>query len=199
VMVENEISLQFNNVMYDTLPNAVFENISMKKGNGSRAVVFNNTADCGPSWSLTFGCVSPFDRSGDIYQNNLFITSSETPNQACPAYGGFSTCTTGKEMTPGAAAKKGYKAAQDYAYSPTSSHSPTVGKGTSLATICKVAARVTAAAGAACLKDTTYGVAYNSITHTVTGPSRIPIARPATPDIGAYQFSESSEPAPSHP
>src|SRR5208283_959364 len=201
-MVAGEISFQFNNVMFDTLQNAVFENVVAKNGNGSRAVVFNNTADCGPSWSLTFGCVNPFDRSADVYVNNLFITSSLTPNQACRSYGGSSKCVTEKYLSPESAAKKGYKATETYAYSPSSDRSPTVGKGTSIASLCSVISKITAAAGAACLRDTTYGVGYNTTTHTVVVPNRAATARPDTPDVGAYQLLGSTgttQPGNPHP
>ena len=95
-------------------------------------------------------------------------------------------------MNHATATADGYTASQTYAYSPTSSSSPTVNTGTNETSgFCSAlnAAGLTDA-GTACKFDTTYAVAYNSTNHTVSVPARTPNLEPpvAAWDIGVYNF-----------
>jgi hypothetical protein len=179
-----ETAYIFNNVMYDTLQNAVIER---GNGSGGTMVVFNNSGDCGPSWELTHVYSNPLV-AGDVYYNNYCATSNSTP-LSCSGL----TCAANLFPTPSAANAAGYTESETYAYSPPSSSSPTVSAtATSMSPICATISSENATAGAACANDTTYAVNYDSATHAVTGPARTTVSRGSTPNIGAYQFSAGS-------
>jgi hypothetical protein len=180
----DETAYIFNNVMYDTLNNAAIER---GNGSGGHQVTFNNSGDCGPSWELTYQFSNPLV-SGDTYYNNYCATTNSTPLN-CSGL----TCGTNLFPTPSAAKAAGYTENETYAYSPPSSSSlTTTAAATSISSICAAISAENAAAGAACLNDTTYAVNYDSATHAVTGPARTAISRGSTPNIGAYQFSAGS-------
>jgi hypothetical protein len=187
-----ETAYIFNNVMYDTLQNSVIER--QNSTSGAYQVTFNNSGDCGASWEMTHTFSNPLV-PGDTYYNNYCATTNGTP-LICSGL----TCAANLFQTSTAAGGSGYTANQTYAYSPTSSSSPTVGTGTTNTnSLCSSISIAQAAAGTACLSDTSYAVSYDTTKHAVTGPGRTPVSRGATPDIGAYQFSpgsSSSAPAP---
>lgn len=95
---------------------------------------------------------------------------------------------------------QGYKLSQTFSFSPTSAKGSTVGTGANETSLCTTIYSLNPAAGTACQSDTTYGVVYDTTTHTVTGPARTAVARPASGpwDAGAYQWNSSSvaQPAP---
>jgi hypothetical protein len=176
----------FNNVMYDLIPNISIEI------NGAHllgaAYVFNNTVQTGPTYNVNypgFSCTT----ATCVVQNNLWVTSNSTPGGKC---GTGCTSRTNLAMTPIAATAAGYTTSQPYALFPTLATSPTVGVGTSIASIC---AQLTGAAATACASDTSYAVGYDTTRHTVTSPNRTVNARQTTPDIGAYQFTIDAVPA----
>lgn len=88
---------------------------------------------------------------------------------------------------------------QTYPFAPLdSTAAATVGTASS-ATVkgyCTTISGINAAAGTACLSDTTLGVAYNTSNHTVSYPARAPIAHPASGnwEIGAYEPPTSGTP-----
>jgi hypothetical protein len=175
----------FNNVMYDTLQNYVIER--QNQTSGSKQVSFNNSGDCGPSWQLNEGFADGLI-SVDQNQNNY---CASTTSQFLAGQAGFSDVTN-RFITPTQSTSDGYTANETYAYSPPFSNSPTVGQGTPIQTLfCNPIAAAQAAAGNACLYDTSYAVTWNPTTHQVTGPGRTVILRPSTPSIGAYEFSSS--------
>ena len=179
-----ETTYIFNNVMYDTLQNAIIE----RGGPAGIQIAFNNSGECGPSWELTHNCVNPVE-PGDIYVNNHFITSNSAALGSCSGY----TCKTNLVVAPATASSNGYTSNQVFAFSPTTAKSPTVGAGTSIAAFCTaIGSAGFPTAAQACQNDTPYAVGYNATTHSVIIPSRKTIARPAVPDIGAYQFSGNS-------
>jgi hypothetical protein len=65
-----------------------------------------------------------------------------------------------------------------------------VGTGQNNMSYCTAISAINAAAGAACLSDTTVGISYNATKHTVTWPNRTPVPRPtgrASWTNGAYE------------
>jgi hypothetical protein len=116
-----------------------------------------------------------------------------------------SAYTTPLHQTNAQATATGYTNSQTpYAYAPTSSSSPTVGRGTNHIDYCNAMTAssdpLIQAAGTACKSDTTYAVTYNASTHTAGGPARVPISRPSGAwDIGAYQFSSTQAFSPPPP
>lgn len=182
-----ETSYAFNNVFHDILQNATFE----RGSSTGKWKIFNNTSDCGPSWSLAYPCVASLI-AGDLVQNNHFITSSSTPLGNCSGY----TCTTNVTQSPTAASGQGYTPSEDYAYSPTSSGGSTVETGTVLSSLCTAIGSANSAAGTACQNDTPYAVTYDSTNHVVVVPARKSLSRPGQQtawDVGAYQFNGGSQ------
>jgi hypothetical protein len=189
VPVTGEVAYIFNNVMYDTLENAVIERGSAL----GTQVTFNNSGDCGPAWSLIYAYTNPLI-TGDVYVNDYCATVNLAPIGSCTT----PYCTNNNFPTPTAAAAAGYSESQPYAYSPPFITSPTVGAGVNLSGYCTFLAATHAAAGAACAFDTTYGASWNPSTHQVTAGARVPVLRPgsggAAWDEGAYQFAAVSGP-----
>lgn len=186
--IAGETAYIFNNVFYDILQNAVFE----RGTTTGTQKVFNNSANCGPSWDLSFTCMNPIGAS-DIIQNNYFVTTNGNPIGSCSGC----TKTTNLVQSPTTATSLGYTPVQTYAYSPTSAGSPTVGAGTAINTLtfCNGLGLINATAGTACGHDTTYAVGYNSSNHTVIPPGRPVALRSNPPDIGGYQFVTGGLPA----
>jgi hypothetical protein len=178
--VAGETSYFFNNIFYDVLENNVFERASSL----GTTIAFNNSVDCGASWSLINLCANEL-LSVDIYQNNLFVTSA-SPALTGSGFASISNLTI--------ATGHGYGETETpYAFAPPSGGA-TIGKGTSIASLCSGVSSAQPAAGTACGLDTAYAVTYNTSNHTVTIPARTQLTRPSTPDIGAYQYSASSAP-----
>lgn len=172
-----ETAYLFNNVFYDVLQNAVFE----RGTNTGNWKIFNNTADCGPSWSLTFPCVNS-GQTGDLIENNYFVTTNGSP------IGAGGTVTNNLIQTPTVATGQGYTPNQTFAYFPTLGGS-TIGNGVSLASLCTTIAAIQSAAGTACLSDTPYAVGYNAVTHAPIIPGRTTATHGSTWDQGGYQFA----------
>ncbi len=192
----------FNNLIYDAGAIEYF-NIGQNGNSQGALIFFNNTWE----WALTappFTCTTtsaPF-----TVANNLYILDGATPYG--PNCASQQTTVTNLQMTHATATSKGFTASETYAYSPTSSSSPTVGAGTNEGTqnsaYCSALSTAASSdpylsdAASACYNDTRYGCTYNSTSHMVNCPARSIIARPtnAAPDIGAYQFGSSPTPQP---
>jgi hypothetical protein len=82
-------------------------------------------------------------------------------------------------------------ASQTYPFAPMDSTAAAkVSTGQNNTAYCTAISVINAAAGTACLSDTTVGVSYNAAKHTVTWPNRTPMARPtgtANWTNGAYE------------
>lgn len=82
---------------------------------------------------------------------------------------------------------------ETYPFAPLdSTASGTVGTGPNNSTYCPALSSLYSGAGTACLSDTTLGVSYNTLTHTVSYPARTAIARPTGGSAwqnGAYQYA----------
>lgn len=110
------------------------------------------------------------------------------------------TCTdddAGKLLqTSAVASADGYSLTTAFNYQPTSGSGGTVGTGlagnsATITNAYNAIVAISADAGAAFLKDTTYGCSLNATNHTAVCPARTPLTRPAAAawDIGAYQYS----------
>jgi len=187
----------FNNVIADASPAG--NNLMCEQSitnSGGTCFIFNNTEECGPDNSLSNGeCVRVGGLSGTLPTATLinmhFITDIS------PAPTGTSLVVQTKSVANG----QGYTLGQLNSFLPTSKNSATVSTGTNMTSTCQKIAAINQAAGTACLSDTTYGVNYNTVTHQVTGSSRVPVVRPASGawDVGAYQFSGVSAAKPNPP
>src|SRR4029077_14620960 len=88
---------------------------------------------------------------------------------------------------------------QTYPFAPMDSTAAAmVGMGQNNTAYSAAISALNAAAGAACLSDTSAGVSYNATTHTASYPARSPIARPSSGNWtnGAYQFAGGAPPPP---
>jgi hypothetical protein len=178
---------------------------------GGACTIFNNTIEGGldtnppnakPVRAGSFnGSTSP--TAINLYNNHTISSSS-------PMYT-TSDCNSGCAVTQSpnpnliqsvsVANGQGYALSQTYSFSPTSGSGATVGSGTNETSLCTTIASLNAAAGTACQRDTTYGISYNTTTHTVTFPARTTNARPASGawDEGAYEWNSSSGAQPNPP
>lgn len=203
----------FNNVWADSNPGAPHNIICGQAGvnpNG-HCYIFNNTNECGAdsgagsppgNTCATWGSTG----SGTII-NDHWITSQGSP--AITNVSGATLTTSNLVVQPLSTANgQGYNisqtcSGQDCPFYPTSGGS-TIGAGLAASTMVSLCATISgldAAAGTACLSDSTVGVAINSATHTVIGPARTTNLRPVSGawDAGAYQFLATSGSAPQPP
>ena len=194
----------FNNLIWDAGPMEFF-NIGQNGSNQGTISIFNNgmqfnhRTDGGAD---TFSCSATGNADPWSAANNQYITS-DTSSMWAANCSGKGTDTTSLLMSNSTAQTDNYISAQSYVYSPTSSSSPTVGKGTNEQAFCSALATAAAAdsslsdAATACQSDTRYGVVYNSSNHTVSTPGRVPNSRPGSTawDIGPYEYSNSISPA----
>jgi hypothetical protein len=181
----------FNNVVYDTLQNVWAGLYTIGNGCCGAYKFFNNTSGGGPSWAQSYSVINNFAgafQSG-VEINNYAVTTNSSPFGTCS---GACSASNNVAQTPTAAAAQGYTSSQSPAvYFPTSGGS-TVGAGASIASICSTLTSTNPAAGAACSSSTSFGATYNLTNHTATAGSLPTVPRPATPDVGAYQFSTGS-------
>jgi hypothetical protein len=182
----------FNNLSYDVTNMEYFnigQNAPQTSGQGP-IVFFNNTFQYNTNASI-FGCSSPYPFSWTA-ANNHYVTddSSVYGSSACTT--GSNSDTTSLTMTNATATMNGYTSSQTYAYSPTSSSSPTAGKGTNKQSYCTaLSAAGLSGAATACQSDTAFACSYDSTKHAVVCPQRTKFARPGSGNaawsVGAYQ------------
>jgi hypothetical protein len=203
----------FNNVMYDIAGGGNYWDIGNANGAPFSSIVpvytFNNTME-----ELAGDKISSSYASNVNLGNNQCITNSGLCWSSFA--GGSAVETTDLVMSASTSNSQGYTStsaprvggngascANDTTPCiPTSPSNSTVGAGTNRQSYCTaLSAAGMSAAAAACQHDTTDAVVYNATTHTVSGPARNPLARPASGawDVGAYQFSSSQAQAPQPP
>jgi hypothetical protein len=163
----------------------------------------NNTVECGDDVTQYDQCQTQVGEIGSgsvatsfLYQNNHFITAT-TATGCYTGSGAALICTFAPSnivQTLSTANSQGYNSGQAYAFSPTSSSNSTVGAGINLMSLANGILGSMAS-------DTTYGVGYNPVSHTVIAPSRTSNSRPSLGawDTGAYEYSSSSSQAPQPP
>ncbi|HTC64989.1 MAG TPA: hypothetical protein VK709_19265 [Candidatus Saccharimonadales bacterium] len=180
-------------------------------GGGGTCTIFNNTMEAGTDSTPPGGMpirAGSFNGSKSPAAINLY--NNHTISSASPMYT-TSDCTSGCKVTQNpnpnliqskaAANAQGYTLAQAFSFSPTASSGATVGSGVNETSLCTTIYSLNAAAGTACQSDTTYGIVYDTTTHTVTGPARTTVARPSSGawDAGAYQWNSGSGTQPNPP
>jgi len=176
----------FNNVIYDTDINNVLDMAaSLVTSPSGSEYLWNNTVECGPDGNPGAVCAAGINSAvaAVTLQNNHFISNATS---YWNTGGVVPTLVTNVLQSKAAAIGQGYAAAQAFGFSPTQPYpqSATQGQGTSAAALCATTGVL------ACLSDTTFAVAYDTSTHSVTFPARTPNQRPSTGawDVGAYQF-----------
>jgi hypothetical protein len=190
----------FNNVWYNTPVNGIeYINVGQNANGGDEGpeIYFNNTFE--DEETYMFGCAQAGFAEPFTTANNHYIFDSPSPYTSSCA--GQLTPVTNLLMTHAIAASDGYTVSETFPYSPTSANSPTAGAGTNEQAFCNALAAAAQSdptlsdAATACQSDTRYACTYNSMTHTVTCPARIPVARPTNSswDIGAYQYCPPSQ------
>jgi hypothetical protein len=196
----------FNNLTYNVGACELF-NIGQNNANQGTMALFNDTfqnnnrTDGGGN---SFSCSATGNSDPYTDANIQFISDNLSGSFYAANCSGKGTDVTSLLMTNPAATAAAYMSSQSYAYSPTSSSSPTVLKGTNEQSFCSALAAAAATdsslsdAASACQSDTRYGVVYNSGNHTVSSPGRTSNTRPGSSawDIGAYEYSTSLSPAP---
>ncbi len=182
----------FNNVIYDTTTANVFDVGSTPlSGTVGTDQAFNNTIECGPDSSPTARCINT--PGVVITKNNHWIGPSATGSGNVWGVTGSGSVTETSDIAQSKATANGQGYTETNGFAPTASSDATVGAGTNLATLCASVPTPTftgANPQAACKQSTTFGVAYNSTTHTVSYPAITPVTRPASGawDVGAYQY-----------
>ena len=186
----------FNNLSYDVTNMEYFnvgQNPPETAGQGP-IVAFNNTFQANAPGGGIFSCATTYPMQL-IAANNHYITEASTGFCTNPPSG--STDTTSLTMKNAIATADGYTSSENYSFSPISSSSPTVGKGTNSAAFCEAlnTASLTAAASA-CQSDTSYSCSYNNSNHTISCPARTVNARPGNGnwDIAAYEYGNAPPP-----
>ncbi len=195
----------FNNVYEDQAPREVINCSNGGAGGTSigTCLAFNNTMECQRDGSANYGSCSQIGDHSDVgtmeLEYNHLILNTGAGSQ-CLVKGGIGTCT----QTPNPNLSQSLSTANGQGYSLSNNFSPqsasaaTVGAGfsaSSLNSLCSTISAIDAAAGTACQKDTTLGVSYNPINHTVSWPAKTPNVRllsSGTNDAGAYQYGTSS-------
>jgi hypothetical protein len=180
-------------------------------GGGGTCTIFNNTIEAGADASPPGGKpIRAGSWNGSASPGAINLYNNHTISDASPMYT-TNDCNSGCAVTQSPnpnliqskakAKSQGYTLAQTYSFSPTSPKSATVGTGTNESSLCTAISRLNPAAGTACQSDTTYGIVYNTATHTVTGLARTPVARPSSGawDAGAYEWNSSSASLPNPP
>jgi hypothetical protein len=196
----------FDNLMYDV---GSFEYINVGGTAGNNALgnytFFNNTFQTNNA--------QPILRCEGYTNGAVTDTNNHYIDDGTQYLGPCSTLVTKTPllMSNSTATSDGYTSSQAYAYSPTSSSSPTVGVGTNEGTLngAFCLALSTAAnsdstlsdAATACLSDTRYACTYNTSNHTVTCPARTAVTQPTSTawDIGAYKSNGTQASAPNPP
>lgn len=198
--INGNTSYIFNNVIGDGM--AAGNTLVCGYTNAGTCQYLHNTFECGPDPNGWSPGSAPNQACTDVYSgasgnmaatfvDNHFISSTGVTlgcsNASCVI---TQIPNPNTSSTPGGG---GYSYTQPYIFSPSSGSSVTVGASSNDSAYCSTINAIDAAAGSACMSDTTYGVSYNATTHTVSFPARTPVARPSSGnwDAGAYQYTTS--------
>lgn len=145
---------------------------------GGTCKIWNNTIHNDSAINAVLSCSSFMDAC--LYQNNHLIGDHFT---VCPTPGVGCTENYTLNQTTATATSQGYTSGSTFPYDVTSMAGGTVGAGVDLSSNCM--GLLSSLCG-----ESTVGVGYDTLTRTVIAPNNgSAISRPATPDIGAYQFS----------
>jgi len=213
----------FNNVWVNlSQPNGISPSSFTGAGHGGTYYIFQNTVEGGVDPAPGDMCMKLWNDPTVTEENNFCIsknanfptvtlaTGSEawtgkftaSPSFSITCSGGAQTNWGGSQICAPVGSGDGsgnLNMSEAYPFAPMDSvASAKVGTAPSSAGLCTIIAAFDAAAGTACLSDTTLGVSYNQTNHTVSWPARTPIARPTSGDweIGAYENAAGSAPQP---
>lgn len=185
----------FNNVTYDGLQNVPWGLFAGGNGCCGSLVFFNNTGDGGPSWtSQSYDLINkcPSAYKSCTFENDDLISNLAASSSALTNCG--SNCTESGNLVESLSTASGESltSGETYAYAPLNNTAETETGGAATESFCSAVTAINAAAGAACVLDTSYGVGYNTTTHTVITPGRQQqVSRPtgsAAWNRGAYQW-----------
>jgi hypothetical protein len=209
----------FNNVntgMYQ--PNGYDTSSFSGAGQGGTYYYFQNTEECGVDPNAGYICVGLRNAASVFDYNNFGVSSNSSGGPAVLNHSGWSgslTSSPNNSKTCGGITTTNFGGTlicapigsgngtgnlnftETYPFAPLdSTAAATIGTAANLMSLCSTISSINAAAGSACLSDTTLGVSYNSADHTVSWPARTPVARPTSGEwqIGAYQFASGGAP-----
>ncbi len=191
----------FNNLVYDQNTGGNYFDIGANDRNIGTHIIFNNTFEQ-PVNNTILSCSFAGFTFPFTVVNNHYITNASSPYASSCAGQEMAPPLTELAMTHATATKGGYTISETYAYSPTSSSSPTAGVGTNEQGFCTaLSAAGLSDAATACQSDTGYACTYNSSNHTVSCPARTVNTRPPKSawDRGAYQSGATTASAPNPP
>jgi Chitobiase/beta-hexosaminidase C-terminal domain len=211
---ENQDTLYaFNNVLVNDGHLTGFELSSFSGGTTNTYRIFNNTVECGIDPTPSGTCVYSKSGVGTEVSDNFFVDSHAYyvhtgGTVAFPSPTFSITCSGGAQTNFGAYAvcapigsgngTGNLNITETYPFAPLdATAAATVGTGQNNSSYCTTISGINAAAGTACLSDTTLGVAYNSSSHTVTFPKRTALVRPTGGGNwrnGAYEFGGTAIP-----
>jgi hypothetical protein len=183
-------------------------------GHGGTYYYFDITEECGLDPSPEGPCSHLRNQPNVFHYNNFGIDNNNSGGPAIYAPSGWTGTFTSSPNTPltcngittanfggtlicnpvGSGNGVGnLNLTQTYPFAPLDSNAAAkVGTASALNSLCSTISGINAAAGTACLSDTTLGVNYFTSNHTVSYPARAPLFRPnsSTPwRNGAYEFS----------
>jgi hypothetical protein len=200
----------FNNVMVKDGHGTGFELGIFNGGPGGTYILFNNSSECGVDSAPGGSCLTGKNGSPTVIASDNFFVTSNAPilkesgsswSISAPSPTFSVTCSSGVHSNFGGTAicaplgssngTGNLNLTETYPFAPMDSTAAAkVGTGQNNMSYCTAISAINAAAGAACLSDTTVGISYNATKHTVTWPNRTPVPRPtgrASWTNGAYE------------
>ncbi len=150
---------------------------------GGSCRFWGNTWESTSTTAPILGCSDRITQC--LYQNNHII-GPEANLDNCDGSGTCQQNHNSFQLSIALANAVGYYlgSPSPYPWAPFLITGPTVGTGIDLSANCGALPWL--------CSDSTIGVNYDTVNHVVVVPARTAVARPATPDIGAYQFVPST-------
>ena len=211
----------FNNLNTNTFqPNGYDTSSFSGSGYGGTYYYFDNTEECGVDSTPGYLCIGLRNAPTVFAYNNFAVTNSSSGGPAVVNHSGWSGKFTSAPVNPqtcsgiitsnfggtllcnpiGSGNGTGnINFTETYPFAPLdSTAAATIGTAAPQSALCSTIYKVNAAAGTACLSDTTLGVVAEASTHTVLWPARTPVARPQSSNwqIGAYELASGTGPQP---
>jgi len=210
----------FNNIITLGQPSGLTTSSFGTGGAPNTFYAFNNTIDTydatstpgSQCYNLGYNSIGTFADNFCVTNNNdstSFGTYSFSGSYSLPSPTFSINCNTGRGTQSNFGASQicapigsgdgtgNLNISEAYPFAPMdATASTTVGTGQNNSSYCTAVSAINAAAGTACLSDTTLGVAYNSTSHAVSWPYRAPVARPSSGawTNGAYQYGQGPVP-----
>jgi hypothetical protein len=192
----------FNNVLVEDGHGTMFE-LGQNNGGGGTYTFFNNTAECGPNPTPGGACLTGKNGTPTVTANtNFFVTVGAPVNKESPSSWTthFTPANGGVVISAPIGTGNGIgnlNLTETYPFAPLDSTAAgKVGTASGNSVLCTAITAINAAAGTACLSDTTLGVTYNVTNHTVSFPARTPVPHSLTGawQNGAYEYGQGGAP-----